>query len=246
MAAEPLDDASARASTSSSCRRRHGNAVFPGSRSTGTDQACEQRHDGDRVRLHRQDGAASRAPCWADRGGVLGWEFRSPCRGRQTRRRSCASRLAEAGGRRPVFAACGCPRAFCAMPYLAEIGSWISRNESLLSGMAAMIVVVGVAVSILGVGFRRLKISRGPGDSGSHANSPASGTAHDAPDSRTDSKERDGAPHPPSPITLKMLTAASSHETKFASVDGIRIRYNERGRVRPPSSVLPASFPTSI
>ncbi len=40
------------------------------------------------------------------------------------------------------------------MPYLAEVGSWISQNESLLSGLAAMIVVVGVVVSILGVGFR--------------------------------------------------------------------------------------------
>lgn len=117
------------------------------------------------------------------------------------------------------------------MSYLAEIGSWISQNESLLSGLAAMIVVVGVVVSILGLGFRRLTIGRGRsrGDSGSHLSTPSAGIAHDWPESRTGSKDGDGEPHPPPLLTLKMLTAPSSHETKFATVDGIRIAYNERG-----------------
>ena len=115
------------------------------------------------------------------------------------------------------------------MSYLAEIGSWISQNESLLSGLAAMIVVLGVVVSILGVGFRRLTIGRDRSDSGSHARTSSAGSAHDSSEPRRDSKDSSGEAHPPSRLTLKMLTAPSSHETKFANVDGIRIAYNERG-----------------
>jgi len=115
------------------------------------------------------------------------------------------------------------------MSYLAEIGSWISQNESLLSGLAAMIVVVGVVISILGFGYRRLMVGRSRGDSGSHASTSSAGIEHGWREPRTGSKGGDGEPDPPSLLTLKMLTAPSSHETKFATVDGIRIAYNERG-----------------
>jgi len=42
------------------------------------------------------------------------------------------------------------------MPNIGDIGSWISANESLLSGLAAMIALAGVVISMLGMGMRRL------------------------------------------------------------------------------------------
>ena len=42
------------------------------------------------------------------------------------------------------------------MPNIGDIGRWISENESLLSGMAAMIALAGVVISTLGMGMRRL------------------------------------------------------------------------------------------
>jgi TolB-like protein len=42
------------------------------------------------------------------------------------------------------------------MPDLGDIAQWISDNESLLSGLAAMIVLAGVILSPLGAGMRRL------------------------------------------------------------------------------------------
>jgi TolB-like protein len=40
--------------------------------------------------------------------------------------------------------------------YISEIGRWIAENESLLSGMAALVVLAGVIFSPLGTGVRRL------------------------------------------------------------------------------------------
>ncbi len=48
------------------------------------------------------------------------------------------------------------------MASLGDIGRWISEHESLLSGMAAMIALVGVTLSLLGMGMRRLFGRRGP------------------------------------------------------------------------------------
>ncbi len=42
------------------------------------------------------------------------------------------------------------------MDGLAEIGAWITANEALLSGIAALIVVAGVVFTPLGVGLRRI------------------------------------------------------------------------------------------
>lgn len=49
------------------------------------------------------------------------------------------------------------------MASLADIGRWISGHESLLSGMAAMIALAGVVLSVVGVGMRRLLDRRNPG-----------------------------------------------------------------------------------
>ena len=54
------------------------------------------------------------------------------------------------------------------MDELAEIGRWIAENESLLSGMAAIVVLVGVVFSPLGGGLRSLLGRREP-NSRSHA-----------------------------------------------------------------------------
>ncbi len=42
------------------------------------------------------------------------------------------------------------------MPNIGDIGRWITENESLLSGMAAMIALAGVVITTLGMGMRRL------------------------------------------------------------------------------------------
>ena len=42
------------------------------------------------------------------------------------------------------------------MEFLSQAGNWISENEALLSGIAAMIVVAGVGLTPLGAGLRRL------------------------------------------------------------------------------------------
>jgi len=47
------------------------------------------------------------------------------------------------------------------MPTFGEITRWISENESLLSGLAAMIVLAGVVLSPVGMGIRRLFERRG-------------------------------------------------------------------------------------
>jgi pimeloyl-ACP methyl ester carboxylesterase len=106
-----------------------------------------------------------------------------------------------------------------AMNFLTTIGSWISENESLLSGMAAIIVLAGVLLSPFGVGIRQL--FRG----GSSGRSDGTSVASSA-----DSPER---------LTLKDLTAPSPYETRFAKSDGVQIAFNERGRGPPNLIVTP-------
>jgi pimeloyl-ACP methyl ester carboxylesterase len=109
------------------------------------------------------------------------------------------------------------------MPFLTSIGSWISENEALLSGLAAMIVVGGVVLSAMGIGYRQLRLDRRRGDSGADGEAPAAeGASGSEPALGRATAE-------PAPMTFKMLTAPSSHETRFANSGGARIAYNERG-----------------
>lgn len=94
------------------------------------------------------------------------------------------------------------------MASLAQIGSWVTENESLLSGLAAMIVLFGVILSPLGMAARRL-----------FGRDVAQGSPTALP----------AVPTAPTRLTLKALTAPSIHPTKFAQSDGARIAYNERG-----------------
>lgn len=116
------------------------------------------------------------------------------------------------------------------MTSLAAIGSWISQNESLLSGLAAMIVVGGVVLSVLSGGLRRL--ANGRANNGSRSAGPHSPDELENDSSEAQgggSTERRGEPDSPAPITFKMLTALSPYETKFANSGGVHIAYNERG-----------------
>ena len=112
------------------------------------------------------------------------------------------------------------------MESLAAIGSWISNNESLLSGMAAMIVLAGVILSPLGIGLRRL-VGAGPDEPSTDRGRPTNSTAPARP---ADTPER---------LTFRQLTAPSSYETRFAASDGLRIAYNERGSGPPDLVVAP-------
>jgi len=108
------------------------------------------------------------------------------------------------------------------MDLLNAIAGWISENESLLSGMAAIIVLAGVLLSPFGGRIRQLL--RG-----------------DSSESRDDAREADE----PSPkdgtdqLTLKDLTAPSPYKTRFAQSDGVRIAFNERGSGSPNLIVTP-------
>ena len=113
------------------------------------------------------------------------------------------------------------------MDSFADIGAWISFNESLLSGLAAIIVVGGVIFTVFSGGFRRLVGARG--DAAMNPTAQAVGREAPPAGNGVDS-------NPPGPITFKMLTAPSPHETKFADSDGVHIAYNDRG-TGPPTIV---------
>ena len=106
------------------------------------------------------------------------------------------------------------------MNLIRAIGAWISDNEALLSGMAAMIVLAGVFLSP--VGIRQLL-------RGNSSERPGS-----ADETAVASPERDQER-----LTLKDLTAPSSHEIRFAQSDGVRIAYKVRGSGPPNLIVAP-------
>lgn len=70
------------------------------------------------------------------------------------------------------------------MEALSQIGAWISANEALLSGIAAMIVVAGVIFTPLGAGLRRLLRAREDVPSGETAQPPAESPDDTAPEGR--------------------------------------------------------------
>lgn len=86
------------------------------------------------------------------------------------------------------------------MDVLAAIGNWISERESLLSGAAALIVLLGVMGSALSFAYRRLKGMPGNNSSGDAATEEAR-------------------------VTLKSLSAPAPFPIQFAQSDGLRIAY---------------------
>ncbi len=120
------------------------------------------------------------------------------------------------------------------MPNVADLGVWVTQNESLLSGLAAMIVLAGVVLSPLGIGIRRLRARREQ----PHAPESQAGLVGPTAPSKLPATPRPSAAGAdptsvsaaPGRITLKMLTAPSIHTPKFARVDGASIAWNERGQ----------------
>jgi len=107
------------------------------------------------------------------------------------------------------------------MDVLEAIGRWISENESLLSGLAAMIVVSGVVWSVLGGGLNRLRDRPGgPEVADLQATPPSS----------------NGIAGQADPITLQDLTKPVPQPIRFADSEGVRIAWIERGRGRWSSS----------
>jgi TolB-like protein len=65
------------------------------------------------------------------------------------------------------------------MTNIGDIGHWISENESLLSGIVALVVLVGLIVSPIGKGIRHLYTRRGQARSSTSSSEPqaSAGTA---------------------------------------------------------------------
>ena len=99
------------------------------------------------------------------------------------------------------------------MESLTELGGWIADNESLLSGLVAVAVLVGLVVSPLGAGLRRV-LGQGRED-----------RAEEAPR--------------PKRITLDDLTRPGPHPIRFADADGVRIAYVDQGEGPPNLLVAP-------
>jgi len=93
------------------------------------------------------------------------------------------------------------------METLTAIGKWISQSETLLSGTAAIIVLLGVLTSVLGFIYRRVEGAR---NTSSLAVEPTQ----------------------ESEITLKSLTAPAPYPIHFAESDGLRIAYAVLGSGR--------------
>jgi pimeloyl-ACP methyl ester carboxylesterase len=118
------------------------------------------------------------------------------------------------------------------MTLLSDLGTWISQNESLLSGMAAIIVLAGVLFSPIGAGLRRL--GRGHAVEADATPSPNPGSAGGA-SSGTEENPRKRR------LTLQDLTRPSPHPIRFAQSDGVRIAYSEVGS-GPPLVMAPGIF----
>jgi pimeloyl-ACP methyl ester carboxylesterase len=90
------------------------------------------------------------------------------------------------------------------METIASIGNWISANESVLSGAVAIIVLLGIMASTIGIVYRRVakaRLTDGTGVEPSHT----------------------------SQITLKSLSAPAPYPIQFAKSDGLRIAYAVQG-----------------
>lgn len=86
------------------------------------------------------------------------------------------------------------------METLTAVGNWIAERESVLSGAAALIVLLGVVASMLGFVYRR--VSKTP--------------TSVVPDAKEIQDEK---------ITLKDLSAPAPYPIQFAKSDGLNIAY---------------------
>ena len=93
------------------------------------------------------------------------------------------------------------------MEWFASVTEWIAERETLLSGSAALIVLMSVIVSAIGLAYRAL--------------------------SRRDKQAHAGGDEQAAPvekITLKTLSAPAPFDIQFAESDGLRIAYAIQGQ----------------
>jgi len=107
------------------------------------------------------------------------------------------------------------------MDFLNAIGRWITQSESLLSGAAALIVLLGVVASGLGYLYRRVSIARSAGRPRPPSLDDERAQALAGPTS--------GPATQRAPITLKTLSAPAPYAIRFAQSDGLRIAYAVQG-----------------
>ncbi|GAB5413852.1 MAG: hypothetical protein Cons2KO_14550 [Congregibacter sp.] len=111
------------------------------------------------------------------------------------------------------------------MGIFESIGTWISNNESLLSGVAALAAVIGVIVSALTFAMNRMRKPTGA------EQATASRQAADAA-VRSDQI-------PQRKLSFRELVAPSPYPVHYAESDGLRIAYNERGEGEPAIILAP-------
>jgi TolB-like protein len=99
--------------------------------------------------------------------------------------------------------------------FLSQIGNWISENEALLSGLAAMIVVTGVIFTPLGLGLGRLfRGAREATDLRESTESRRSVEARDEP-SNSNSPQFSAPSDRPSIAVLPFLNISADREQEF-------------------------------
>lgn len=92
------------------------------------------------------------------------------------------------------------------MEFISSVFEWISQRESLLSGAAAIIILVSVLASGFGLAYRALNLrNRNPAESGNEAIGY------------------------PQKITLKTLSAPAPFDIQFATSDDLKVAYAEKG-----------------
>lgn len=114
------------------------------------------------------------------------------------------------------------------METLDGLGSWITEHEALLSGLSAMIVLLGVFISPIGR-VRKRYLKQRESDSATEKGPPNAEIQLDPSHSTPDAIHRRLTPPKTGRLTFKALTAPSPHPVQFAQSDGARLAYNERG-----------------
>jgi pimeloyl-ACP methyl ester carboxylesterase len=119
------------------------------------------------------------------------------------------------------------------MPALADISQWIAANESVLSGIAALVAVAGVCVS--SVLFLVGRLRAGKRDAEAAAAAVPSAPYPSSPDSR----QSPGASAPVEKLTLHDFSRPAPQTIHYAGPENGRIAYISDGKGDPPIIMTP-------